>query len=377
MMQFHQHISLRRRHWVASLLLLLACVDPIDFEVPPAFEQIVVEGQITDKPGPYSVKISRAVSVSEQAQTPGPVTGAQVTLFNDEGASEPLVDQGNGLYLTSGAMQGRVGHRYHIRIEVDGKVFESEPDLLNPVGEVTAIRYEFEARTKTLPYGEFKDDVFNIYIDSDAGPAQEKFVRWRFTGTYKVLTNPELHETLALEYWYKTPLPCSGYVVVPFIPGGRLEKRSECTCCTCWANHYEPAPQLSDTQFVEGGKFNNIKVGEVPINSASFYDRYLVHVEQISLSQAAFDFFRLVRAQKEGALSLFQPPSAEIKGNVSAIGNSTPVVGLFYASAITSKVIFLKSDVVPYNLPPIDFSTDECYKYYENASTTKPALWED
>lgn len=374
-MQLVYKIFAQKKIWSSLLLTLLACVDPIDFDVPPANEQLVAEGFITDGAGPYSVKLSRAISINESPQTPEPVTGARVTLFDDQGTSEVLVDQGNGLYLTEGAIKGESGHRYHIRIETEGKVYESEPDLLNPVGAVTAIRYEYETRTKLEPFGERKDDIFNIYIDSDAGDAAEKFVRWRFTGTYKVLTNPELHETLALEFWYKTPLPCSGYVVIPFIPGGKLDKRSECTCCTCWANHYESTPQLSDTQFVKGGRFNNVKVGEVPINSATFYDRYMVQVEQISLSRAAFDFFEQVREQKTGALSLFQPPSAEIKGNIHAVNHSGAVVGLFYASAISSKTIFITPDAVPYPLPPINFSTDECYKYYENASTTKPALW--
>lgn len=378
MRTFLKYRLIWKRQWLAGLLLLLACVDPIDFEVPPAYEQIVVEGQITDAPGPYSVKISKAISISEEPETPEPIANAQVTLFDDKGSSEVLTSQGNGLYLTSGLIQGQVGNRYYIRIEVDGEVFESEPDLLNPVGEVSEIRYEYEARMKSTPQGESRDDRFNIFIDASAGSLEQNFVRWRFTGTYKVLTNPELHETwLQGEFTYKTPLACSGYVVVPFIPGGKLEKRSECTCCTCWANHYETAPQLSDTQFVKDGKFNNIKVGEVPITTATFYDRYLVYVEQISLSRTAFDFFKLIREQKEGALSLFQPPSAEIKGNIHAVNNATPVVGIFYASSITSKKIFIGRDAVPYNLQPINLATEECYKYYENASTEKPARWED
>ncbi|HEY0741052.1 MAG TPA: DUF4249 domain-containing protein [Chryseosolibacter sp.] len=368
-----------KRPWLAGLLMLLACVDPIDFEVPPAYEQIVVEGQITDAPGPYSVKLSKAISISEKPETPEPITNALVTLFDDKGSSEVLTSQGNGLYLTSGVMRGQVGNRYHIRIELDGKIFESEPDLLTPVGEVKEIRYEYEGRMKTSPQGEQqRDDRFNIFIDADAGPGEEKFVRWRFMGTYKVVTNPELHMTwLQGEFYFKTPLECSGYVVVPFIPGGKLEQRTECTCCTCWANHYETAPQLSDTQFVKDGKFNNVKVGEVPITTATFYNKYLVYVEQISMSRSAFEFFKLIRQQKEGALSLFQPPSAEIKGNIRAVNTATPVVGIFYASSISSKKIFINRDAVPYNLQPIDLATEECYHYYENASTEKPTLWED
>jgi hypothetical protein len=371
-----RYSGIEKRHWIIVLLSLLACVDPIDFEVPPANEQIVVEGQITDEPGPYAVKLSRALSVDGETRVPEAILNAQVTLFDDNGSSEALVEQGDGIYTTTGLIQGEVGHRYHIRIETEGKIFESEPDLMTPVGEVTSIRYEYEARTKQLEYGEFPDDIFNIYIDAEAGPLAENLVRWRFKGTYKVLTNPELHMTLALEFWYPTPLPCSGHVILA-VPGAPLVKQSECTCCTCWVNQNETAPQLSDMQLIDGSEFRNIKVGEVPINSATFFDRYLVEVEQISLSRTAFDFFRLIRAQKEGTMSLFQPPSAQIISNVKAINNSIPVAGIFYASSVKLKTLYILPDAVPYPLPPIDFVTTECYSYYENASTEKPVQWKD
>lgn len=368
---------LEKRHWLIALLSLLACVDPIDFEVPPAEEQLVVEGNITDGPGPYYVKLSKAMSIDGVTQTPSPVAGAEVTLFDDRGQSELLEEQAQGLYLTKGAIRGTVGHRYHIRIETEGKIYESEPDVLNPVGEITNIRYEYEARTKQMQFGEVADDIFNIYIDADAGPLTENFVRWRFTGTYKVLTNPELHRTLALEFWYDTPLPCSGYVIAPVAPAGELRKERECTCCTCWVNQYETAPQLSDMQLIDGSEFRNMKVGEVPINGATFHDKYLVQVEQLSLSRTAFDFFRLLRAQKEGAMSLFLPPSAEIISNVKSINNSLPVAGIFYASAVTRKTLYILPESVPYPPPPIYFSTDECYVYYNNATTEKPEGWLD
>jgi hypothetical protein len=361
------------------ILLLLSCVDPIEFEVPPAQSQLVVEGLITDAPGPYRVRLTRAMSVGNEIPIPKLVPRARITLFDDEGNSEDFADAGNGEYLTGGVITGQVGHRYYIKIVTDdGNTFESEPDLLTPVGTVKEIRYEFEERAQVLEYGEFRGDVFNVYIDSEAGTTDETFVRWKLTGTYEVLTTPHLHRTwLQGELWFATPLPCSGYVVVPALGGGGLEQRAACTCCTCWANEYEVSPQISDNSMISGSEFKNVKIGEVTINSATFFKKYLVLVQQMSLSRTAFDFFSLIKGQKEGVLSLFQPPSAEIRGNVKPVGNTNAVVGLFYASSISQKSLFITPDKVPYVLPPIDFSWSECYNYYRNASTTRPALWED
>jgi len=114
----------------------------------------------------------------------------------------------------------------------------------------------------------------------------------------------------------------------------------------------------------------------VPVNNATFYKKYMVQVEQMSLSRKAFEYFRMIRSQKEGASSIFQPPSGEIRGNVRATNSSDPVIGLFWASAVSTKTIFIQKTDLPYPVTPITFSTAACYDYYPNSSTEKPALWD-
>jgi hypothetical protein len=374
-------LSYRKQGVLGNLILvvfLCSCVEPIEFKVPPPEEQTVVEGMITTEPGPYLVKLSRARGLSSDFEAPIPIEGARIVLFDDEGNTEDFMESQPGTYLTSGVIRGRVGHSYHIRIETaDGKVFESEPDQIRPVGEIDDIRFGYEARTTPVGEYEVAADVFNVYVDAYATDDPDNYIRWRFTGTYEVLTYPELHMTKIPSYTpFKDPYPCSGYIVVEFVPGGKLEKIADCTCCTCWARQYESKPQLSDTQLVSDGQFNNIKVGEVPINSATFYDKYLIEVEQMSLTRQAFDYFKLIRSQKDGASSLFQPPSGEIRGNIKAVGSNEAVVGLFWASAVSKASKFITREDVPYPVVPITFSTTPCYDYYPNSTTDRPALWE-
>ena len=363
--------------WLMAFLVMSACVERIDFDVPPAEHLTMVEGMISDNPGPYTVKLSTAINLDADSLFRPPVRNAKIKLYDDEGKIEDFVEVSPGEYVTGGLIQGQVGHTYHIRIETsDGVTFESEPERINPGGEVEDIRYEFEARTIEESYGELPADVFNIYVDAYAGQGDENYVRWRFNGTYKVLTFPELHTIYLQGFELKDPLPCSGYIVTPAPGGGKLEQVAECSCCTCWAKHFESEPQLSDVQFVSGNQFRNIKVAEVPINQATFYDKYRVEVEQMSLSRKSYEFFKLVRAQKVGASSIFQPPSGEIIGNVHAINSTEAVVGIFWATSVRSKSIFIARSEVPYLLPPIYFATEDCTRYYANSSTDKPAFWE-
>jgi hypothetical protein len=364
--------------WLLAFVVISACVERIDFDVPPAQSQMVVEGSITDEPGPYTVTLSKALNLNSDSVFRDPITDANIKLYDDEGNVENFTEGSPGVYSTFGNIQGQVGHSYYIRIQTaNGNVFESEPDQINPVGTVEEIRYQFEARTIKKETGDEKADVFKIYVDAKGASETATFTRWRFKGTYKVLTNPELRRVKIQEFTIMQPLPCSGYIVAPAPNGGRLEQIAECTCCTCWVNQFENTPQLSDEQLINGNQFSNILVGEVPINSSTFYEKYLVEVEQLSLSRKAFDFFKLIRAQKEGTSSLFQPPSGEIRGNIKAVNSNEPVVGIFWAAAKEYKSKYIYRNEVPYTLPPIVFVTEKCTDYYPNSTTTKPEIWNE
>ncbi|MFM7488533.1 MAG: DUF4249 family protein, partial [Cytophagales bacterium] len=295
----------------ASIFILLnGCVERIYFDLPEDQLQIVVEGMISDNPGPYSVKVSKGFSLEADTSSVTPMSGLSITLSDDVGNKEAFVEQEPGIYLTGGVMRGQIGRSYHIIIATaSGKIFESIPDPLNETGEIDSIRHEFEARTVVKPYGESKADVFNVFIDATSIRNRENYTRWKFTGTYKAITRPELNLTTIQGYApFRDPYPCSGYVITlgPEGSGGVLEKRGDCTCCSCWPKDFEVAPQISDAQLVVDNKYNNIKVGEIKINSATFNEKYLIEVEQMSLSRKAFDFFKLVRDQKLNASSLFQ-----------------------------------------------------------------------
>jgi Domain of unknown function (DUF4249) len=365
--------------WLFVFVAMSSCVDRFEFDAPEPGLLTVIDGMITDRPGPYTVKISQGLRLDADSSTHAPVLGALVTLHDDEGNEEPFMEATGGTYVTHGQMQGQIGHSYHITVVMpDGSVLESQPDMMHPVGEIQAIRYEYESKKVEMPWGFTDANVFNVYVDSEAGPSDEVYVRWQYTGTYKVVTYPEEHQTQVPPYTpYKDPPPCSGYRVAngPIGSGGLLEKFGDCTCCTCWVSNYEPMPQLSDTQFIQGNKFSNIKVGEVAITPAAFFDKYLIEVDQLSLSRTAFQFFKLLRNQKENASSLFQPPSGQLIGNITSENSATPVVGIFWAAAKRTKTLFLFKTDIPYPITPNEIILDACYDIYPNATNKMHPLW--
>lgn len=362
------------------LFVLLGCVEPIEFDVPPAESLIIVEGVITNEDTPYMVYISRAVSLNIDSLVRIPAENAVVNLFSNDNEVESFTEVNPGVYQSQGLIRGEIGKSYHIRVSLgDGTVFESEPDIMKPVGNVEDIRFEYEERLEEEFFGNVRKDVFNVFIDSDVGPGLGNYVRWRFNGTYRIVTNPERREIVLpwSDSALKSPRPCSGFITAGTKTGvgTRLVQVAPCECCECWVSQPEKAPQLSDDLLIADKKFNNIKVGEVPINNISFFDKYMVQVEQMSMTQTAFEFFKLIRIQKTEASSIFQPPSGELVGNIKAINSDTRVVGLFWASAVSKQTAFIEKDYIPYPLTPTELIPESCLIKFNYSTTTKPDAW--
>ena len=363
---------MNRFYHIFLILLLAACIDRIDFDTPKADIQVVLEGMISNEPGPYTVKMYHTRQLGTDLDRLVPVRFAKITLFDDMGNVESYKEVSDGVYQTSGLINGQVGKSYHIRIETrEGKIYESAPEKIFPVGELEKVYAEFEARTVFEEGKEVPANRFNIFIDSKGVSGSSNLIRWKTTGTYKVETFPQLRTRRVEGGIIPDPYPCSGYVVRE----GKLTKETDCTCCICWVDETESVPQVSDDQFVVGSEFKRARVGEVLINGNTFYEKYRVEVAQLSLTEKTFTYWKLIKAQKQGAGSLFQPPSAKINGNLKGVNTEEEMIGLFWATAIKRNSIFITKKDLPYLVPPIDTLKVPC-KFFSKATTEQPSFWQ-
>jgi uncharacterized protein YcfL len=98
---------------ILSAFALASCEKEIDVDLTDQSGNIVIEGNVTDKPGPYTVKITKSVGFSSPNQYPA-VAGAEVVLSDDAGQTETLHYVGNGEYQTS-TFYGDPGRTYTLR----------------------------------------------------------------------------------------------------------------------------------------------------------------------------------------------------------------------------------------------------------------------
>jgi len=116
---------------IAALTITASCEKEIDLDLENESGKIVIEGNITDKAGPYIVKITKSVSFTSANEYPA-VEGAQVTLNDNAGHSEVLQYIGNGNYKTS-TITGEPGRIYTLNVKAEGKEYIAQSTMPLPV----------------------------------------------------------------------------------------------------------------------------------------------------------------------------------------------------------------------------------------------------
>ena len=352
-----------------------ACIDRIDFNIPNVYSQeVVIDGLITDEPGPYTVKLSSVIGENDTSPLGVPLYAKSVIVYDNAGNSEELENTAAGVYQTRpDGIQGVIGREYHVRVEFgEGDVFESVPDKMTAGGAVDSIYYTFESYQQPQAPSAYR---YRIYMDSHGPATGDNFFRWKFNGTYVVRTEPKFTHCKSFPCVW-CPAPCSG---AAFVNGADLEPKEgyafnpktgkveyviglTCTCCRCWVSPREDKPRVGDMKYSSNGKFLKVEMGIIPVNFYTFYEKYRVEIVQMSLSRAAFHYWRAIQSQKEGVGSLFQPVTGKIPTNLSVINGKRSVQGIFYAAAVTKKQIYLDKNTS--RIPEIIVPEDDCGAYH-------------
>jgi hypothetical protein len=109
----------------------LSCQKVIDVDLNSSNPEIVIEGSVSDQPGPYLVTISQTVNY-DQTNTFPSVNDAIVTLSDDQGNSERLTETSSGTYESS-MMIGTSGRTYTLTVLANGMTYSASSTMPLPI----------------------------------------------------------------------------------------------------------------------------------------------------------------------------------------------------------------------------------------------------
>ncbi len=124
---------------IASITVT-SCTKVIDVNLNNTEPVVVIEGNITDTTGPYTIKITSTIDIDKDNNFPG-VSGAIVRIADNAGNVETLQEKGSGIYQTQ-TLQGVPGRTYTLTVVTDGKTYTAESTMPAKVA-YDSLNYEY------------------------------------------------------------------------------------------------------------------------------------------------------------------------------------------------------------------------------------------
>lgn len=143
------------------MLMAGGCKKVIQVDLNSASPQIVIEGNVTNAPGPYFVRITRTVDFSADNTFP-PVTNAMVRLTDTtNGISELLTQTDSGVYQSL-EVGGVSYHTYLLQVTIDGEEYTATstmPEMVNLDSITFAQNIGFDNKLEINAVAGFQDPL--------------------------------------------------------------------------------------------------------------------------------------------------------------------------------------------------------------------------
>ncbi len=305
--------------WILVMLCLPTCTEPFFPELDEFDNLLVVDGTVTDGPGPYIVKL--ATSARLDITNYEPWSGADVAISVEGGPRYALSEVVAGEYHTDSlAFRGEVGKSYRVEVILpDGRQYESTYETLreNPgIDTVTAV-------PQTRYYDELQSEIpgYQFYVTSNAGNEGDHFYVWQMEGTYK----------------YTSDYP------IDFIYAGFLRVFDEpYKYFTCYNTYTVEEVSTADTRSLVEKRVIEKPLFFLRGDNKRLSYRYSLLTKQLTVSKEAYEFWDGVRKQSGSSTSLYNTQPYLIKGNVVNIDDDLePVLGYFTVAGISEQRIYL------------------------------------
>ncbi len=132
--------------------LLFSCEEVIELDLDRVDPRMVVEANISNQPGPYTVRLSETTDFYDENNF-NPRVGAEVILYDELGNRDTLWEVTPGHYQTT-SIRGMVGLNYTLEIHHEGKTYTASskmPDQFNPIDSLI-VAYEEESIFRDAGY---------------------------------------------------------------------------------------------------------------------------------------------------------------------------------------------------------------------------------
>jgi len=299
-------------------LLLWRCKQQYDSPYqPPVKGYLVVEGFIAGN-APTQFTLSRVVRLPGDSTIPA-VTHAKVQVEGTDQSVYPLAETTAGVY-TADTLPLNPGIRYRLRIATtDGNTYLSD-----------TVSYRISPPIDSVNWIQDGNGV-TIYVNAHDPANATRYYQWQYAETWEY-TSAEYSS-----FQYKANSRSNGKDSV-------VSRADSEYVYTCYKGDQSTSLLLgSSTKLVQDVIYRQ-KLLFIPRTSVQLSDHYSVIVSQYALTQDAYHFLSLMKANTESLGSIFDAQPSELRGNIHNVAHpDETVVGYVSAGTIQRQRIFINS----------------------------------
>ena len=329
------------KYWLYLFLLPLlfcsACEEYFNPNIEGAEPVLVIEGAITNMPGPYTIKLSYSAGIYVEDQQA--VENATVMIMEESGEEETLTEVTPGTYLTSeNGIQGAPNKSYKLSVRLaDGSQYESNYQTM-PTG-ISLDTVEVDLEYQYLSIEQPNVPGYQFSVTTDLAEKSENYLLWSLESTFKYRSD------FTIDYLY------NNFSAQPY--------PNPTEFMTCWRTD-----QIDQIYTFNTSTLTNPKVERLPINferadRPELFIRYSLLVKQFTVNKEAYTFWNKIEGQIENQESLYNNQPFQIRGNIFNVDDSEELVlGYFMAAAQDNKRIFVDPP------PGLNLQRELCFADY-------------
>jgi Domain of unknown function (DUF4249) len=293
------------------LLLLCGCVVQFIPEISEDQDLLVVEGLITDRPGPDTIKLSKSMPLGLKSAAK-PLSGCTVTVSDDLGNNYSLTETLAGSYVTNPTnFLGVAGRSYTLQINTNSSNnkshYESFPVKMKPVPPIDSLFYE-KITIKESDWDSPAQEGCRVYLNTHDPANQCKYYRWEYT------------ETWAFALPYNVPNK------------------------VCWVSSNSDVINIKNTSVFEEDRIDRYPINFISNETDRLSVKYSILVNQYSLNEDEYLYWEKLQDISEQTGGLYDIIPSAISSNVYCLDDpNEKVLGYFSVSASSSKRIFIKN----------------------------------
>ena len=322
------------------LLMLASCVE--EFNVPNTAtkmyeSELVIQGRILS--GEKSTFYLSMTSAFGSNESNLPIEDAVITIIGQNGYETEMAayDRIYNHYIIN-TINLPQNTQYAVKVLYKGETYQSDFQVLQTSPEIDEITYKE------------KSDGISIHVSTHDDENGRRAYMWTYEEDW------EFHANINM------------FGMGPILYNDQIYQGTNIDnpYYFCWGHNDSYNIHIYSTEKLKENRVPEYKLLEIPIDDIRISYIYSILVKQWSLSDEAYNYFRIQKLYTEESSGLFTPMPTEVQGNMKCTSNpDINVRGYVLASTITSKRLFIYEK-------DLNISSE-----YENCQRSTPANYMD